>query len=259
VIRRLLILGCVAALVAPVLAGAAENPVVAAARKAAGAKSLTTDISMVMKAPGVPQIIVRGTAQQQGDATAHLTVDFVSGGQAIPMEMTLLLEGGHAVMYIKSSLFTAQLPAGRQWLRIDLDAAGSPLGIDVSSLLGSANTVAPLEHGLQSTRRLGRAKVAGATTTHYRATLNVAKAAAAVPEYGRQVRSIERTTGIKLRKVPYDVWVDRKGRMRRITVATPTLVGTARGTATMTMTYTGFDVPVSIKAPPASLVFNAPS
>ena len=121
-------------------------------------------------------------------------------------------------------------------------------------MLGASQTFAPLEKGLVSTTRVGRDVVAGRSTAHYRAVIDIKRAARAVPDYGRQVAALERATGIRLGRVPYDVWLAGDGRVHRVRFSMPTVGG---GRSVQTMTFLSFDTPVTIKAPPRAQVVNA--
>jgi hypothetical protein len=117
--------------------------------------------------------------------------------------------------------------------------------------MDTSQNLAPLEHGIVATKRLGNENVAGRPTSHYRAVLDVRRAARALPAYGAQIAAFERATGIHLTRSTYHVWIGRDGRIRRMQVTTPTLIGGRRGTAVQTMTFLAYDVPGRI-APPAA-------
>jgi hypothetical protein len=180
------------------------------------------------------------------------------GGIYYAMNVIGLFERGHFVMYMRSPLFASQLPPGKTWVRIDLQTQGKKIGIDFSSLLGSSEAIAPLWHGLVSTKRLGRQVVAGTRSTHYRATVDYQRAAAALPAFGDQLAAIERTTGVRIGQVNADVWVGTDGYVRRFRTVTPTVVQGRRGTSMQTITYTGYNVPVTIIAPPRASVVSFP-
>jgi hypothetical protein len=174
------------------------------------------------------------------------------------MDLVGLLESGHFIMYMRSPLFRSQLPSGKTWIRFDLQAQGAKLGIDFSSLLRSSEALAPLWHGLVSTSRMGSEVVAGKATTHYRTVVDYHRAAAAVPAFARQLRAIERAAGLRIGRVKSDVWVGADGFIRRFRTVTPTRVQGTRGTSVQTITYLGYNVPVSISAPPRARVFELP-
>jgi hypothetical protein len=249
--RRLLAL-CLVALALPALVHAASNPVVAAAKKTATAKSSTFTLSVTTSVAGQRATMTGSWAQRGTDV--KLTMRTRAGGIVVRFDAVLVQESGGYVMYMRSPAFQAQLPKGKTWLRIDLGKQGANLGIDLSSLASSSQTFAPLEKGLVSTTRLGREVVAGRSTTRYRALVDIQRAARAVPAYGKQVAALERTTGVRLGRSSYDVWIAGDGRIRRLRYSMPTVAGSARGTAVSTLTFLSFDTPVSIAAPPRSQV-----
>jgi hypothetical protein len=172
------------------------------------------------------------------------------------MNLIMLREGSGYVMYMRSAALQSQLPRGKSWLRIDLSKATQQLGVDFTALLDSSKSLDPLERGVVSTRRIGRETVAGASTTHYRAVVDVHRAAAALPAYAKQIAAIERATGVRLGRTTQEIWVGADGRVRRLRSTTPTVVQGTQGTSIQTLTYRAYDVPVSIAAPPRSQVFS---
>jgi hypothetical protein len=253
--RFLLVVALTGAIVLP--AGAlAGNPVVSAAKLSSTAKSTKLSIQMATTVPGVARTTLSGTGATRGRSVT-LSVTTTVAGRSVPLTAVGLMEHGSFVMYMRSPVLSAQLPKGKSWLRIDLQAQAAGAGIDFGSLLGQSETLAPLAHGLVSTRRVARERVAGRPTTHYRAVVDVHKAARAVPAYAKQLAAVERATGIRLGRVTQDVWVGSDGRISRLRTTTPTAVQGVRGTSVQTMTFLSYDAPVSIAAPPAAQVFAA--
>jgi hypothetical protein len=250
VVRRLLAC-CLAALALPALVHAASTPVVAAAKKTATAKSSTFQMSVVTTV-GAQRTTLTGSGVQRG---TEVRMSMRVGGQAgaFRIDAILVEEKGHYVMYMRSPIYQAQLPPGKSWIRVDLSKQGAGVGADFSSLVSVSQTFAPLEKGLVSTTEVGRELVAGRSATHYRAVLDVRRAAAAVPAFGRQVRAIERAAGVRLGRLPYDVWIADDGRIRRLRYPTPTARG---GKSVQTLTFLTFDRPVTITAPPRSQVVS---
>jgi hypothetical protein len=176
-------------------------------------------------------------------------------GQSVKMDAVLLRQGGSYVMFMRSPAFASQLPAGKTWLRIDLSQQAANAGVDFSSLIDTGQTLAPLEKGLVSTKRLGRETVAGKATTHYQAVVDLQRAARAIPAYAKQIAAVQKATGLTLGRTTQHVWIGGDGRVRQIRSTTPTVVqGGVRGTATQTITFLAYDVPVRITAPPAAQV-----
>jgi hypothetical protein len=250
--RRLLVASCVV-LAFPALLHAGTNPVVAAAKRTAAAKSLTFGMKIATVVPGQGSFTMTGSGAQRG-TSVKLSMRTRANGAVVRMDAVLLQERGRYVMYMRSPVFRSQLPRGKSWLRVDLSRRASSLGLDFTSLLNASQTFAPLEKGLVSTTRVGRAVVAGRSVTQYRAVIDIQRAARAVPGYGRQVAALERATGIRLGRVPYDVWVAGDGRIRRMRFSMPTVAG---GRSVQTVTFLSFDAPVTITAPPPAQVVSA--
>ena len=160
-------------------------------------------------------------------------------------------------MYMRSPVLAAQLPRGSRGCGSTCRRRAPNVGLDFGSLIGQSETLAPLAHGLVSTKRIARERVAGSSTTHYRAVVDLRRAARAVPAYGKQLAAVERATGIRLGRLTQDVWVGNDGRIRRLRSRTPTSAQGVRGTTVQTITFLSYDVPVSIAAPPAAQVFAA--
>jgi hypothetical protein len=254
--RRLLILLALALLL-PTAAQAA-NPVLAAAKRSAKAETTKLELQMTANVPGTPKVVMSGSGATSGQRL-QLHVLTLAAGQRLAMDAIGLVEHGGYVMYMRSPAFESQLPAGKRWVRFDLQKAGADIGLDVSGLIGQSQTLAPLEHGLVSTRRLGTERIAGRPTTHYRAVVDLRRAALAVPAYAKQLATVERTTGVRLGRVTQEVWVGADGRIRRLRSTTPLATQGARGTTVQTLTFLAYDVPVAISAPARALVFTPPS
>lgn len=255
--RRLALVLALGLLAVPATAHAAD-PVLAAAAKSAKARSSTMQMRTVTTVPGAGSVVATGRGSQRGQSV-KLTMSTSVAGVSTTMDVLGLFERGTFVMYMRAPLFGAQLPAGKQWVRFDLSRQGSNLGIDFSSIVGSSQALAPLWHGLVSTKRLGSETVAGVPTTRYRAVVDYHRAATKLPEFAKQVATIERLTGTRFGKVTSDVWVGRDGYVRRFRTVTPTVVQGVRAKSVQSITYLAYNTPVSIAAPPPSQVFELPT
>lgn len=251
--RRLVALS-ILALALPVAAQAAPNPIVGAAKRTAAAKSSTFAIRSTTTIAGQAATRITGAGAQHGSAI-RMSMTTHAAGKTMTVDAVLLSQSGGYVMYMRSPVFQAQLPPGKSWWRLDLSSEASKLGVDFTSLVDASQSLAPLEKGLVSTKRLGRETVAGRPTSHYRAVLDVQRAARAVPAYGKQVAALQRATGIRLTRSTYHVWIGGDGRIRQMRFSTPTVSGGGRGTTVQTMTFLTFDRPVSVEAPPPASVF----
>ena len=148
-----------------------------------------------------------------------------------------------------------QIPGAKQWVKIDLERFGKAKGIDFSALAGSAGSdpTAQLDQlrGAGDVKKLGKEKVRGVETTHFRATIDLRKAAEKAPAAQRAAarRSIEnviRLTGQAT--VPVEIWIDDAGRLRR-EKATQRVKGQS---LTTTVDLYDFGASEPVTPPPAS-------
>jgi hypothetical protein len=244
-----LLAGLVAAAAAP-----AANPVVGAVERTSAARSSLVDMQVSTSVKGQTVVLTGSGAVRGGDVKMSVHTSAATG--PVTIDLIMRKEGSGYVMYMRSSALEAQLPGGKSWLRFDLAKAAQQLGVDFTGLLDSSKSLDPLERGVVSTRRIGRETVAGKPTTHYRAVVDVHRAASALPAYAKQIAAVERATGVKLGRTTQEVWVGTDGRVRRLRSSTPTVVQGVRATSTQTLTYRAYDVPVSITPPPRSKVFD---
>lgn len=255
---RRIALTLVAALVVLVGAGTAEaaNPVVAAAKRTADARSSLFDMQMTVEAGG-QRVAITGSGAMRGQDTAKMTMHTSAAGKNVAFDMLMLREAGRVVMYMRSPVFKASLPKGKTWMRLDLDLAASSLGagLDYSRLIDTATTLGALEHGLVSTKRVGTTTVAGRRATQYRAVIDTKRAAREVPTFAKQLHAIERA-GVRLPRLTEDVWVGSDGRISRLGFAIPFAEQGVRAKSSMTMTFRAYDVPVSVSPPPRAQVFD---
>jgi hypothetical protein len=164
------------------------------------------------------------------------------------------------VMYLRFPFLADKLPAGTDWVKIDLRQAASRVpGLDLDQLLQFANngphsTLAYLQAVSGAIETVGTEELRGVPTTHHRASVDLAKYAKLVPEAQREQLSsmldeLVRQTG--LRTIPVDVWVGEDGLVRKLELAlTMTQPGTSQ-TAAASMSYEMFDYgkPVHITLP----------
>jgi hypothetical protein len=252
VVRRpILLLAAVLAALATATAALADNPVISAVKRTSDARSSLVDMQITTSAGG-QTVVMTGTGAVRG-SDIKMSMKVPGAGA---MDLIMVREPSGFVMYMRTPALKSQLPAGKSWLRVDFEKEAAKLGLDFSAILDASQTLGPLERGVVSTKRLGRETVAGKSTTHYRAVVDVHRAAAALPAYAKQIRAIEKATGARLGRTTQDVWVGADGRIRRLRSSTPTAVQGAPATSVQTMTFRAYDVPVTIAAPPPAQVFD---
>ena len=157
------------------------------------------------------------------------------------------------------------LPKGKSWIAVGPgmpgDLAASGLGGALPGLPGAGNgNPADLLESLTaisgSVKKQGTATIGGVLVTQYRVKIDLAKAAARLPDWERSSFK-EFTQGLGASTIPVDVWVDSHDLVRRTREALPmpSDPSTPKDTViTQTTDFYDFGVPVRVSAPPAAEV-----
>jgi LppX_LprAFG lipoprotein len=233
------------------------DPVAAAATKTQQAGA--AKVRFVLHVEGANRAFaVHGAGAIEG-ASSELTFN-AAPGSALPqlgggpMEEISLEQNGDYVLYLQLASLAAQLPGGKHWVELDVSKLGKSAGVDIGKLLsGSQIQPGDLLSLLQAEgadiRNLGSATVDGAATTHYRGTIDTAKALQAKGLTSPLLAG----AAAELPKVPVDAWIGADGLLRRIKFT----ASTAQGRLGMTMDLYDYGANVTISAPPDSDVFDA--
>jgi hypothetical protein len=254
-------LGVVALIVAVGATGACGNKKTAnaqeiisgAPRKTAAAS--TAKVSETMKITGgsldTPTVNASGVIDF---ATGKATLAFDLLGQSVKV----VIDG--ATMYERIPGLESQL-GGKPWFKISLDDLGKVSGVQgfgnlVSSNNDSRATLDTLR-GAGSIEFLGYQKVRGVDTSRYQGVIDLEAAARqSPPAQQATMRQIIAMQGTSTQ--PVDVWVDKQGRVRRLsetvdmTKATPPMPGaTLPSSIAITLEYYAFGTPVRVEVPPA--------
>ena len=203
------------------------------------------------------------TKRQRGEMTMSLdTSSLAGGGEAVKQRM--IFDG--LTFYMSSPMFEQMLPAGKRWLKIDLDAVGKQAGFDVGALMSQSGgqdptqVLAYLKAASGDVTRVGTQTVRGVATTHYKATIDFRKVPDSAPADQRAAvrRSIEQL--IKLSgasTAPIEVWIGKDGLARRILTTSTTGTAAQRIKLRQRIDLYDFGTKVDVTIPPASAVLDA--
>ncbi|GAA0332674.1 hypothetical protein NE235_29945 [Actinoallomurus spadix] len=156
-------------------------------------------------------------------------------------------------VYMRMAALSRQ--TGKPWAKMSLSKVGAKSGIDIKSLLNQSKQTDPSANvrmltASKDVRKIGTETVGGTQATHYQGTYSVQDALAKLD--GDQRAAMQQMIAKSgLDKMNFDLWIDDQQLPRKMTVTTP--AGSQVRTTT-TMTYSGFNKPVSIAAPPAGQV-----
>jgi hypothetical protein len=168
-------------------------------------------------------------------------------GTAMGMTFTVVTDGSGA--YVQSPIL------GSDWYRV----GDSSFGLDQifsQPFADPATAFALIQSSSDNVQNVGPETIRGVATTHYKATVNLAKAAAAAGATNQEIADKLGKLGTSTE--PIDVWVDGQGRIAQMTLAyTPGAAAPtpAQGaSASFTINFTNYGQPVTITIPPASSV-----
>ena len=196
-----------------------------------------------------------GTMSARGDR-GRMTIRFRAGGRSLQLQEIL----DRRVVYLGGGVLARRLPQGKRWVRIDLGRLADRQGIDLSQLDGGASSATRQLQYLESAgdvKKVGAETIDGTRTTHYRASVDLAKLAAKAGDPGlkRSVRSLRRATGTDT--IPVDVWIDGAKRVRRERLRYQIAAAGQQGGVDFTIDFVSFGVPLSVQPPPRATVFDA--
>jgi hypothetical protein len=163
-------------------------------------------------------------------------------------------QNGDYVLYLRLGALAAQLPGGKHWIELNVSKLGMSAGLDLGKLL-SASQFQPsdlfsmLESEGAKISTVGPAMVDGVATTHYRVTIDTAKALQAKGLTSPLLGGL----AAQVPEVPADVWIGKDGLVRRIRVS----LRLDQRRLAMTMDLQDYGTHVTITAPPSSDVYDA--
>jgi hypothetical protein len=260
------------------------------ANATSNADSAKFEMTFAMEMQGVPGFDVPFEFSAAGAfdtpaRKAQLTMDLGSfaellgglagafGGGNAPDELTdpskwkleMRLDG--TVAYMRLPFMAGELPAGKEWVQVDLGKAAELQGVDLADIQSFAKGSDPREtlDYLRSVSgeltNMGTEDVRGVPTVHYFASVDWKKALArAASESGQQgILAQFQNMPNAVASLPVDVWVDAGNLVRRMTLgfsfAAPGQPGETKGSIEMEL----FDYgqPVEVEAPDAKDVVDA--
>ena len=163
------------------------------------------------------------------------------------------------VMYLSSPMLSVGLPDGKTWMKMDLsEFAGNELESSASSAgsVDATTVLGQLEAVSDGARVVGKEKVRGAVTTRFSATIDPQRQADQLREAGNDAGAelIEEQGGMS----QVEVWIDRKGLVRRTAMSVPyEVMGGPGASMALTMDFYGFGVNPEIEIPSDDVAFDA--
>ncbi|GAA3163957.1 MULTISPECIES: hypothetical protein [Streptomyces] len=216
----------------------------------AGGARVTSTMETVS---GGTRVAIRGRGEydfRRGTGRLRLTLPDAAGdGHGPRQPVTEILVPG--ALYMKNR--GAGVPADK-WVRID--ATGLADGALVTGGATDPLAAAELLRGAREVTYRGEARVDGVAVRHYSGTADLAAAAGAASARIRPVLTAAEK-GFTTRRVPFDVYLDRAGRLRRVSQHYRFANGSRRGAAvTSTTQLDGFGRRPEVALPPREAIYT---
>ena len=245
------------------------DPVSAAASKTQNEGAVRVHLRMVVSGKG-QKVRMRGTGAFDGDsAELSFKLGSMPGRMGLPsgaasmaqlahttMKEVALEQNGDYVIYLRIPLLSSELPGGKAWVKLDLSELGKSEGIDLGQLTSGGqlqpnDLLGMLEGEGARVQTVGPATIDGVATTHYRVTIDLAKA---LESSGLTSPMLKDLAG-RVKTASENVWVGKDGLVRRVQFA----YGVPRKAMRIAMTMDLYDygAQISVAAPPSSAVFDA--
>ena len=244
------------------------DPVSAAATKTQNAGAARIRLGMVVKGQG-KVLRLNGIGAIDGtSAEMSFKLGSLPGLAGIPsaikaklahgsMKEVALEEDGDYVIYLQLPFLSSRLPGGMQWIKLDVTKLGQSAGVDLSNMMSGsqlqpADLLAMLEAEGAKVKKVGSATVDGVATTHYRVTIDTAKALQPKGLKGPLLNAVAK----QMKTVSENVWIDNDSLVRRVALRFSSRVpGVPR--MAMTMDIYDYGAHLTIAAPPSNEVFDA--
>jgi len=170
------------------------------------------------------------------------------GSDDFDAPMQLVADGTTMYMQIP---FASLVDAQEGWVSIDLAAMG--VGADQLGAYDLRNMLEILRGASGEPEVVGNEEVRGVETTHYRATIDLAKALDEAPEAARAaLDQLGEAGDLKGAHMDVDVWIDADGLPRRQSMDMGSIfgsLGVGDTSVTMTIEYFDYGEPVDIEVP----------
>jgi hypothetical protein len=247
--------------------GSPDGAVAAAAVKTEHAGGVKVKLTVSFMVAGLSSGALTGTGTFDRDV-GDMTIDLSDIMQLLPLPVgtgggireIYLHENGDPVVYMQIPFLAGQLPDGKSWVRLDLQQAGIPLGLDVSSVLGQSGSspaqTLDLLRAAGTVQKVGPDDVGGVNVTRYHALVDLKKALKQKGVAAGAAQSVA-DAGAPT-NYPVDVWIGNDdGLVHQLRLTESRRAAGRTVSSLTTMTLSGWGTPVSEQAPPADQVFDA--
>jgi hypothetical protein len=189
---------------------------------------------------------------------SRLAMELTVPGLASPLRFDAV--GDKQTMYMRSTVFTAELPPGDRWLATQ-EGLGNSAQTSLASNSGSEGQLEMLRAAGGKVEDLGEETVRGVATTRYRGTVDLNRYADMLREEGKATGAHEYEQLVKSMPapIPVEAWLDDGGLVRRMRMVMdiPSAPGAPTVKMDLTMEFFDFGIAPKVDLPTASETFDA--
>jgi hypothetical protein len=244
------------------------DPVAAAATKTQNAGAARVRLTMALASQGKLVKLRASGAIDGTSAEMNFKLGSLLGLAGLPsaaraqlghgsMREVALEENGDYVVYLRLGFLASQLPGGKQWIKLDVSKLGKSAGLDLGKMLSGSqlqptDLLSVLKAEGAKVHKLGSAKINGIATTHYKVSVDLAKA---LQSKGLTSPLLSSAVA-QMKTINENVWIGKDGLVRRVALTYGLPAGDSPRLA-MTMDLYDYGAHVDIAAPSSSQVFDA--
>jgi hypothetical protein len=214
--------------------GLSLDPVASAADKTAkqGSERFTLHVEGGLPSGRYVAFRLQGVANNS-DASGRFSIVATEAGKSFRAEG---IDDG-SLLYLRSDAFASKLPDGKSWVKIDVKKLAKKAGLGSLDDVQQSSPTTPLQalRAAGKTVKVGKAIVLGVPTTKYHTIADLEK------------EKLADQMGAK--RLPIDVWIDRKGLVRKMSFALSPADPTKAGKFTYVLR--GFGPTVTVEPPPS--------
>jgi len=242
------------------------DAVVAAAAKSedAGGAKLAMTVSVSDPSAQKTATVTASGVFDQSDADLTVDLSGLGGGSSGlnlssllgSIELRYLQENGDPVLYANIPFLGSVLPAGKSWVRADLEQLGQKAGFDLNQYLNQSSQnpgqILDMLRASGSVQEVGSDSVDGVAATHYHATIDLQQAAAQLPTEAQDLVNHLIAAGAPS-QIPLDVWIGNDdGLVHKLTLDEQL----QQATVDLTLDISDYGTPVTVTAPPSDQVLD---
>ena len=186
-------------------------------------------------------------------------------GLGDPSKWKLDMRVDGTVAYMRMPFLASELPAGKEWVSIDLARAARLQGAELGDFQSFAKGSDPRQ-ALEYLRavagevtHLGDETVRGVRTSHYFAVLDWQQLLAQAAKQANEPGLLDQfeSFGGTMENIPVDVWVDEDRLLRRMAMKLSMTAGNQEAAGSIELELFDYGKPVNVKTPAAADVVDA--